>query len=295
MTEASLTITSLVDEVLDTVHGYSRHQDPVTALNGSMTSSETSCTVHDPELVGSGLLEVEDELMVVKEVDTSNGLVTLQPWGRAQSGTTAVSHADNARVTAAPSYPRQRVRNAIYGVLREIFPRVFGVSSTLLDGSATQVNFALPDDAWHVLRVETKLQGASQSWVPVPRWRQNKQTSTVALEVIGPVVVGTDRVRVQYVIKPPTTLASADDLTSIGYDYQIRDLVVLGATAKLLAFTESSRVQVDSMVAHGRAEAVPAGSATAAARFLYQMYQKRVEDEAAQLLLRYPPQIHNTR
>ena len=295
MTETPLTIPSLVDEVLDTIHGYSRHQEQRTSLTTAIDSSQLALVVNDISQVSKGLVEVEDELMQVANVDQANNVITIQPWGRGQSGTTAASHSADVRVTGVPLFPRQRVRNAIYGVLREVFPYVYAVTATTFNGSAVQTNYAMPADCYHVLKVENRLLGPSGMWIPVKRWRQNKTATAVEIEIISPVAIGTGRVRVQYVRTPPTAFSASDDLSSFGYDYQLRDLIVLGATAKLLAFTESARVQTESMVAQGRAEGVPAGSATAAAKMLYSLYQKRIEDERQQLQLRYPIQNHFTR
>jgi hypothetical protein len=292
MSETPLTIPSLVDEVLDCVHGYSHHQEQRTSLASGIDSDDLSLAVDDINQISKGLIEVEDELMQVATVDSTNNLVSLEPWGRAQSGTTAVSHPADVRVTSAPLFPRQRARNAIFGVLRETFPSVFAVTSTLLDGSAVVTNYTLPSDCYHVLRVENHLIGPSGQWIPVKRWRQNKLPSSLELEVLSPVATGTDRIRVQYIRTPPTSFTSTDDLTTFGYDYQVRDLVVLGASAKLMAYVEAARVQTETMVAVGRADSVPAGAATAASKMLYSLYQKRIDDESRQLQMRYPIQPH---
>lgn len=292
MAETPLTITSLVDEVLDSVHGYSRHQDQSTSLRTSITTGDFFLTVDDISQVSKGVLEVGDEIMQVATADSASNLVTLEQWGRGLSGTTAAAHSAGARVTSAPIFPRQRVRNAIYGVLREIFPNVYAVTSTLLDGSAVVTNYALPADCYQVLSVENHVLGPSGMWMPVKRWRTNKQPSTLELEVLSPVAIGTDRLRVNYIRIPPASFGDADDLTAVGYDYQVRDLIVLGATARLVAFLEPARVQTDSMVAAGRSEQVPPGSAINASKMLYALFQKRVEDERVQLLVRHPMQSH---
>src|SRR3954462_8515448 len=134
MSETPLSIASLTDEVLDSVHGYSRHQEQRTSLSVAIDSDDLTLQVSDISQISKGLVEIEDELMQVATVDSSNNVVTIEPWGRAQSGTTAVSHDANVRVTGAPLFPQQRVRNAIYGVLRETFPSVYAVASTTIDG-----------------------------------------------------------------------------------------------------------------------------------------------------------------
>lgn len=295
MSETPLSVPSLVDEVLDSVHGYSRHQEQRTSLTVPIESDSLTLQVADIGQISKGLIEIDDELVQVANVDSSNNVVTLEPWGRAQSGTAASRHEAGVRVTGAPLFPRQRVRNAIYGVLRETFPSIFAVAQALLNGSAVVVNFPLPADCYHVLSAENHVIGPTKSWVPIKRWRQNKNPTGLEIEVMSPVAIGTGRVRVNYIRVPPVSFTATDDLTAFGYDLQIRDLIVLGATAKLVAYLETARVQTESMVAAGRSEAVPVGAATAAAKNLYQLYLKRVEDERLQLLTRYPLQPHMTR
>jgi hypothetical protein len=54
-------------------------------------------------------------------------------------------------------------------------------------------------------------------------------------------------------------------------------------------------VQSDSVANIARAEAVPAGSATSLARFLYQLFRQRLDDEAQNLQMRFPIFLHFTR
>lgn len=288
-------VTSIVDEVVDVAVGYTRGQDAVSSLKSPIVPADTTFEVTNAQVLSVGPVEIGDELVQVASVDSATGIATVEGWGRGVGGTTAASHTTGEKVTVNPVYPRSRARNAIFGVLREIFPDIFAVAETTLDGSPSVTNFTMPANCWDVLRVETKVLGPSGMWAPVPRWRQNKRTSTVELEVIGPVVIGTGRVRVQYVRTPPATLPDVVDLSSYGYDNQLRDLIVLGATARLMSFTETSRVQVGSMEATGRAEGVAAGGAAQLSRQLDQRFRLRVETERARLLTRYPMQPHFTR
>lgn len=295
MNESNLTVDTLVDEVLDVMHGYSRNQDVVTSLAADMGGNDLTFTVADASRMSRGVAEIEDELVQVSTVDMTTGVVSVHPWGRGTSDTASVAHAAGSKVSVAPLYTRQRVRSAIFGVMREIFPDVYAVSQYQIDGSAVQVNYLMPADCWSVLGVETKALGGSLMWSPVSRWRQHKHNTGVEVEILGPVSPGSNTVRINYIRTPPATIADTDDLSTYGYDNQIRDLIVLGASAKLMAFTEPARVQQQTMEAHGRNESVPAGSATATARMLYQLFRQRVDQERSQTLARYPIQMHMTR
>lgn len=290
--EGPLTVASLVDEALDTVRGYVRNQDIVTSLVSSITNSDLTLRVGDATSLSKGVLEVEDELMQVKSVDQSTGTVTLEPWGRGISGSAAVAHAANVKVTVAPLYPRQRVRSALYGVLREIFPDIYAVKSVLLDGNPARPSWVMAADCWKVMSVHSKNIYDPNLWTPVKRWRTSTTETQIELQVLGGLVPGTSTVRVMYIRTPATELDQTSDLTTWGYDYQLRDLIVMGTTLRLLQYAEANRVQSQTMEAAARSETTPAGSTTALVRSLFQMYQKRIDDERRQLEARYPIQPH---
>lgn len=293
--EDALSVPTLVDEVLDTAHGYVRSQEQSTSLATTMTDTGLEFTVADATQVSRGLVEIDDELVHVATVDLANGTATVSPWGRGRSGSTAVTHLAGARVTQSPLYPRQRVANVVYGVLREIFPDVFAVAQTLLTINPVRTNYEMPADCWHIMNVEHNPPGPTGTWIPAKRWRQNKTPTTVELELFSSTWPGVDRVRVRYMRIPPAQVTGVDDLATYGYDNQIRDLIVLGALAKLMAFTEPSRIQAQTVESHGRSEAVPAGSAQTLSRFLYQLFRQRLDDERNQQLIRWPLQPHQTR
>ena len=293
--EGSLTVASLITEVQDTIRGYVLDQAQSTTLSGSITANATTFAVMDPTQVSRGLVEIDDELVYVTVVDPASGAAAIAPWGRGQSGSTAAAHDDGARVTQSPLVPRTRVASALYGVLREIFPDVYAVGETTLSVDVATTNYEMPIDCYHLIAVEWHLPGPTGQWLPAKRWRQNKTATAVELELLSATWPGTAQCRVRYIRVPPATLSGTDDLTAYGYDNQVRDLMVLGATARIIAFMDTARVQASALESHGRSEAVPAGSATNVAKFLYQLFSKRFDDERRQIQLRHPIQLHLTR
>lgn len=291
----AMLVSSLVDEVGEAYRTYTNVQESSTALTSTLSDSDLTFTVANPERIGVGLVQVSDEMMFVRSVDRTTSTVTLEPWGRAQPGSTAVAHSSGERVTASPKLPRMRIRDVIAGVLQEIFPGLHATADTLLTFSAAQVNYSLPADTYSVYAVEWQPTGPSLSWIPVRRWRQNKTSTTVELEILSRVQVGTDRVRVHYIKNPPTTLAFTDDLETMGYPAAIRDVIVLGAVSRLAAFTETSRIQTSSVESAARAENVPSGSAISLSRYLYQLFSNRLEVETRNHQMRFPIVLHFTR
>lgn len=289
----AILVSSIVSEVNDTMQSFTKEQDQVTALSGTLSNSDLTFTVEDGTQVAKGLAEIDDEMVQVKSVDVAGGVVTIETWGRAQMGSTAASHSDGAKITTAPVYPRVRVASVLSGVVHECFPRLYGVLETLISANAAKVAYDLPTNCHHVLSVEHKPPGPMNAWIRIPFWRQVLSTGTPQINVISSCTPGTDNVRVIYARNPPGQLVLADDLeATYGFTASHRDVFVLGTVARLLGFTETSRIQASSVESHGRSEAVPAGSATASARYHYQLFRQRMEDEALQLQLRYPIASH---
>lgn len=292
--EGGLLVSRLTDEVTSALHGYVRDQEMVTTLTTLMNASDLAGTVSESNQISRGLVEIGDELLFVGAVDAGAGTFSVPAWGRGQDGSTAATHSVGAKVTQSPLYPRRRVQDEIWSVLREMFPRVYGVATAFFDVDVVRTNYALPSDVWQVFTVDWHLPGPSFMWTPLKRWRINHTATTQEIEMMGMRWPGSDRVRVTYSKVPPASY-STDDLTSYGYTQDVHDIIVLGATAKLLAKTEPSRLQVESVESHGRSEVVQAGTIVQTAQRLFAMYDRRVEQEAFRLQQRFTLQPHKTR
>lgn len=291
--EGGLTVTRLIDEIQATLHGYVRDQQQTTDLQQAMDDTQLLGYVSEASQVSRGLIEVGDELIQIRGVEPS-GLFTVPPWGRGQGGSTAAVHTVGERVTMSPLYPRQSVRDAIYWCLREMFPRVFAVREALYDVDVVRTNFPLPADCWQVFAVEWSVPGPSRMWQRMLRWRMNNTATSTEIELLGRRWPGQQKLRVLYAVEPPV-MFDVDDLTTYGYSQHIHDIVVLGATARLLMLTEPARLQVESVESHGRSEVVDGGTITQVAQRMYALYDRRVEQESLRLMQRFPPRMHVTR
>lgn len=295
-TEGALSVTRLIDEILGALHGYVRDQEEVTTLSGNLAVDALAGQVTEDNQLSRGLIEIDEELLYVNTVSVSSGLgqFAIPPWGRGQNGTVAAAHTTGAKVIQSPLYPRRKVRDAIFWVLREMFPKVYGVSEQLFDVDVVRTNYPLPAGCWQVFAVEWNLPGPSRMWARMGRWRMNKTATTTELEMLGMRWPGQNRVRVLYSLTPPTDY-TVDDLTTYGYTQNIHDIIVMGATSRLLMMTEPARLQVESVESHGRAEVVQGGTIMQVARQMYAMFKSRVEEEAFRLQQRFPLQPHITR
>lgn len=294
--EGPLTYTSLTSEILDIVHGYVRQQESVTSLTEDMSATALQFRVANANLITRGIVEVGDELMYVNNADPATAIVLVEPWGRAQSGSLAQPHLAGTKVTISPLFPIQRVRTAIYETLREMFPDVYAIGEAFIDVNVTRTNYPADPEAYVILECEWHLPGPSRMWQPMKRWRQNHTPTDLEIEIMGPLWPGLARVRYRFMKKnPPDFGLTNDDLNNYGYSNQVRDVIVYGSVARLLASAMSSRTQVESMEALGRSAAVPTGDLISGSRYYYTLFRERLQSERLQTMLRHPMKPHFTR
>src|SRR4030095_16564585 len=73
-----------------------------------------------------GLLEIDDELILVKKFDKPTGIVTviggLSGTGRGAEGSVAAAHSVDTLITDDPMYPRARIKEAINDTILGTYP-----------------------------------------------------------------------------------------------------------------------------------------------------------------------------
>jgi hypothetical protein len=252
--------------------------------------------------VSRGLIEIDSELLYVDSVNTTTNTVTLYPWGRGQQGSTAAAHADDAKVTISPRFPRHRVKTVINEVIRSLYPSLFGVATyTGLDAVSTRLTYELPAATRSIISVSWQLTGPSEAWYPLHRWRLDRNadtsefTSGVSLDILQPMTPG-QTIKVVYRKEPSELSAESDNFATVtGLQESARDVVVWGALAHLLPALEFARLHSDAVEQSDRQRLLQPGSASAAARQALQMHTLRLEQERLKLAQLYPPTSHLTR
>lgn len=291
------TFADLKNEVYGHVYGYARDQEQVTYLTVGVDADDVSLTVGDVTQLSKGVVEVDDELMWVLSKNTTSNTAAVAPgWGRAYLGSTAATHAVNARCTSNPRFPRNTISRMINETILGVYPALYGVAQTTFPWNASVTTYALPAAADRVLNLEWQLPGPSNEWAVVRRWREvlSGDGGVNSVTVYDGVVPGRT-MRVNYAKKPTELSSDSDTLVSTGLAESSRDVVVLGSVAKLVMLSESGRLQSRAIESSELNEDVPAGSATTIGKRYYDLYQSRLAEERLRLLQRFPPSIHLTR
>ena len=292
------TFSDLTEEVLINLEGFTMRQDRTTYLTAAIDNNDLSMSLASGDNIGKGILEIDDELIHIDSVDRSDRSAVISPFGRGYRGTTAAAHTLNTKVTFAPSFPRISVKRAINDTLRAVYPRVYGVANTTFTFNASQNTYSLPEAAETVLAVSWDAIGPSGEWIPIRRWRHDPMaavadyTNSNSITLNEGVLPGRT-VQVVYAKTPTALSANADVFTTVtGLEESSRDLIVYGASYRMASFLDPGRLTFTSPEADANDQTRPFGSGTSTARYLYSLYQQRLQEESNRLNGKYPVRVH---
>ena len=296
------TLGDLIDEVRTNLQGYTLRQDRITYLTNAITSSQTQVQVGSQSNLAKGIVEIDDELMWVDSFDKATNTLNVIPgFGRGYQNTTAAPHAQYAQVTLAPTFPRVFIKKAINDTINSVYPKLWAVASTTFTFNASQVTYPLPDDAIEVLFASWQTTGSSREWLPVNRWRLDTMANAATFNTGKTINIYENiqpgrTVQVWYTAEPNTLDASTDDFADVsGLPQTTEDVIVLGASYKLLSYLDAGRINLSSAEADLADTKIPSTAGAGASRYIFALYQQRLQEEALKLADKFPIRIHYTR
>ena len=308
------TLTNMIDEVLVNLAGYTFQQDRSTYLTTAVsTTTSTSASplilsLGSTDSVGKGILEIDEELMWVDTFDRVANTATVSPYGRGYLGTTAATHAADAKVTISPTFPRFNVKRAINDTIRSLGANIFSVKSTTFTFNAAVSTYAFANkNIKNILNVSWQDIGPSKEWVPLRRWDLDTVanpeafgyttgTDQVQTITLGEAPISGRTVKVIYATDPePFTSNSQVYTTVTGLPESTRDVVILGAAYRLLSFLDPARAAQVSPQADETDSKRPYGASQTATKQLYALYTQRLNEETKAQQQNYPPRVHYSR
>jgi hypothetical protein len=303
------TFNEMVDEVLVNLSGYTYQQDRSTYLSSAVTtltspsSSPTILSLGSTDNVGKGIIEVDDELMWVNSFDRVANTATIAPYGRGYLGTTATTHAVDAKVTISPIFPRYSVKKAVNDTIRAMGASLLAIKQTTFTFNPAVTTYEFENlDIENILTMMWQDIGPSKEWIRIRRWDfdpfadvstwgSGSQTVT-----IGDYITPGRTVKVMYTT-PPNVLENNSDVyeTVTGLPASSKDVAVLGAAYRLLAYLDPARASQISPQADEIDARRAFGSANSAARQLFALYTQRLSEEVQAQQGKYPTRVHYTR
>jgi hypothetical protein len=293
------TLSDMIDEVRASLAGYTLRQDRITYLNAAITSTDTAMTIGSSSNLAKGIIEIDDELIWIDNFNQSSSTLNAAPgFGRGYQNTPASPHAQYAQITLTPTFPRVMIKKAINDVINSVYPKLWSVASYTFTFNASQTTYALPDDLESILYMSWQTTGSSLEWLPINRWRAdlmanvatfNTQKTVNLYESIQP----GRTVQVWYTTIPNTLDNNTDDYADVtGLPASSVEVITLGACYKLLSYVDAGRINLSSAEADLNDTKIPSTAGVASSRYIYALYQQRLNDEALKLQDKYPIRIH---
>ena len=298
------TLKDMVDEVRSNLAGYTMRQDRITYLANpsGITTTDTSIQIGSSSNLAKGVVEIDEELIWIDSFDKASSTLNVIPgFGRGYSNTSPAPHALHAQVTLAPTFPRANIKQAINDTINSVFPKLWSIQSTTFTFNPAVSTYALPDDAEDVLAVSWETVGPTKEWMPVKRWRMDAMANSAAFNSNSTVTIYDGvapgrTVQVWYTAQPSSLDGNNENFADVtGLPETCRDVITLGASYRLLSYLDAGRINLTSAESDSADTKIPSSAGVSASKYLFALYNQRLQDESAKLYGKYPTKIHYVR
>jgi hypothetical protein len=297
------TFGSMADEVVRKLAGFTLRQDRQTHLTSAVNATATAINVSSAQNVSTGIIQIDDELIYVDSYDRNSGVLNIPPYGRGYNGTSAATHQTGARVIISPTFPSVDVKDAINETILATFPDLYTTGTHTFVYSPAKSTYPLPNEVETVLGVSYETIGPSKEWAPIRNWRVDPMANIDSFDSRNSISlysgVETGRTVQVYYTSAPTIMDSNDDdfETVTGLSASCKDVMILGAAARLASFIDPGRLTFGSAESDQQSQVAGRsyGAGTNASKYLLALYDKRLAEESRKLSDRNPIRIHFTR
>lgn len=279
------TLNQLAEQTIGEISSYVRNQESVTIALNSISATDITIAVDDAKSLGKGIVEIDDELIYVKQSVAGSGTIQVlgtagNPVGRGWRSTTATSHVSGSVIRNNPIFPRSQVKRAINETIKAMSFPVIANETFTFDGA--DYTYVMPDALVDITGVSWELPDHTGVWELIKKWRldtnYNVNGTTKQAIVLNEAPMAGQSVRVQYT-KYPTAITDSQDLSVSGLPASCEDVVRLGAMYRLLSTVDPGKVTATSVSADALDQPVSAGASTSAAKYIFQLYTVRLSEE----------------
>ena len=298
------TLNEMIDDVRGSLQGYTLRQDRITyvANPSGINTTDTQITVGSASNLAKGVIEIDDELIWIDSFDKASNVLNVIPgFGRGFQGTNPTPHSEYAQVTLAPTFPRVNIKKAINDTINSLYPKIWATGFTTFTFNASQTTYPLPDDVENIIYMSWQTTGSSLEWLPINRWRADPMANTATFNTSNTVNIYENiqpgrTVQVYYTTTPNTLDSSTDDFADVtGLPDTCSDVVTLGAAYKLLSYLDAGRINLTSAESDLNDSKLPSTAGVSASRYIFALYNQRLNEEALKIQDKYPIRIHYTR
>ena len=303
------TLTDMINEVSMNLSGYTLQQDRATHITANVAA--TASTIAAPitlslastDSVGKGVVEIDEELFWVDNYDRVGNTATIAPYGRAYIGTTLAAHTAGTKVTIAPTFPRFTIKRAINDTISAIGSSIFAANTTTITSNSAVSAFRLPATGTtlnirNILAIAYQALGSSKEWIPIRSYRFDGNANSTAFTSgqtvsIYDYIPSGRSVQVVYATDPtPFTTNAQEFATQTGLPESCKDLIILGATYRLLSNLDPARASMVSPQADETDSKRPYGSSQSLTKQVYALFNQRLNEEIKNQQDKYPIRVH---
>jgi hypothetical protein len=303
------TLLDMIDEVSINLSGYTLQQDRAThitadvAATASTIAAPINLSLASTDSVGKGIVEIDEELFWIDNYDRVGNTATIAPYGRAYLGTTLAAHTAGTKVTIAPTFPRFVIKRAINDTISAIGSSIFAANKTTITSNLSTSSFRLPASGnslniRSILAVAYEAIGPSKEWIPIRNWRFDGNANSTAFTSeqtisIYDMITSGRTIQVVYSTDPvPFTANTEIFATQTGLPQSCKDLVILGATYRLLSNLDPARASMVSPQADETDSKRPYGSSQSLTKQVYALFNQRLNEEIKNQQEKYPIRVH---
>jgi hypothetical protein len=299
----------MINEVSINLSGYTLQQDRATHITANVAA--TASTIAAPitlslastDSVGKGIVEIDEELFWVDNYDRVGNTATIAPYGRAYLGTTLAAHTAGTKVSIAPTFPRFVIKRAINDTISAIGSSIFAAKTTTITSNSAVSAFRLPTTGTtlnisKILSIAYQALGSSKEWIPIRSYRFDGNANSTAFTSgqtvsIYDYIPSGRSVQIVYATDPTPFTANADVFTdTTGLPESCKDLIILGATYRLLSNLDPARASMVSPQADETDSKRPYGSSQSLTKQVYALFNQRLNEEVRNQQDKYPIRVH---
>ena len=304
------TLSDMINEVSMNLSGYTLTQDRSTYIKSAVPATASSSaspivlSLGSTDNVGKGIVEIDEELFWIDTYDRVGNTATVAPYGRAYLGTTLAAHTADTKVTISPTFPKFSIKRAINDTIKGLSGTLFAADTTTITYNSAVSTYRIPATGTitggirNILSVAYEAIGPSKEWIPVRSWRPDLNANSTAFtseQTISIYDTITSGRTIQIVYsKDPTAFTTNSEVftTQTGLPESCRDLVITGATYRLLSNLDPARAAMVSAQADETDSKRPYGSSQSLTRQIYALYTQRLAEEVKSQQNRYPIRVH---
>jgi hypothetical protein len=303
------TLLNMIDEVSINLSGYTLQQDRAThitadvAATASTIAAPITLSLASTDSVGKGIVEIDEELFWIDNYDRVGNTATIAPYGRAYLGTTLASHTAGTKVTIAPTFPRFVIKRAINDTISAIGSSIFAANTTTITSNSAVSAFRLPAtgdtlNIRNILAIAYQALGSSKEWIPIRSYRFDGNANSTAFTSgqtvsIYDYIPSGRSVQIVYATDPtPFTTNAQEFAATTGLPESCKDLIILGATYRLLSNLDPARASMVSPQADETDSKRPYGSSQSLTRQVYALFTQRLNEEVKSQQEKYPIRVH---